>query len=442
MKRIVKNLVTILLSVITLLIIFIAPSAIYADISKIVFASYVGEGNSEIYIMNADGSGQTRLTNNTSDDKEPSFSANGTKIAFVSNRDGNEEIYIMNSDGSGQTRLTNNNANDNLPSLSHDGSKIAFCSNRSGSWEIYIMNADGTNVVRLTNDSYTDYAPSFSPDGSKIAFVSSRSGGFYEIYIMNVNGTNVVRLTNNSYIENYPSLSPDGSKIAFCSNRYDSNFELFIMNADGSGQTRLTNNSGFDGNPSFSPDGSKIAFTSYRTSNRDIYLMNADGSGLERITTNTAPDDDPSFSFPVYVPPAPDAASSAINFNEKSLSEYGKTPQDFIIFLYNRILEREPDEAGYDEWVIAADKYSLSSAELVMRFISSTECQEDISGYSNEQFVIFLYKSLFNRAPDNQGFDGWILNMNEGMTREDVIKNFCSSPEFKEISIYFDFGDV
>ncbi len=302
------------------------------------------------------------------------------------------------------------------------------------------MNINGTNVVRLTNDSYTDDAPSFSPDGLKIAFVSSRGGSFYEIYIMNINGTNVVRLTNNSYIENYPSFSPDGSKIAFCSNRYDSNFELFIMDADGSGQTRLTNNSGFDGNPSFSPDGLKIAFTSYRTNNRDIYLMNADGSGLERITTNAASDDDPSFSFPVYVFSA--ANSVEINFNEKSLSEYGKTPQDFIRFLYNRLLGREPDEAGYDEWIIAADKYSLGATELVVRFISSTECQEDISEYSNEQFIIFLYKSLFNRASDSQGFENWLLNMNEGMTREDVIRNFCSSPEFKEIATCFGFGDV
>ena len=82
--------------------------------------------------MNADGSNQTRLTNNTADDYFPSFSGDGSKIAFVSDRDGGDEIYVMNADGSNQTRLTNNTADDFNPSFSGDGSKIAFVSDRDG----------------------------------------------------------------------------------------------------------------------------------------------------------------------------------------------------------------------------------------------------------------------------------------------------------------------
>ena len=98
------------------------------------------------------------------------------KIAFCSNRDSNNEIYVMNADGSNQTRMTNNPAIDNGPSFSRDGSKIAFFSDRDGNQEIYVMNADGSNQTRLTNNPAIDYYPSFSPDGSKIAFVSNRDG--------------------------------------------------------------------------------------------------------------------------------------------------------------------------------------------------------------------------------------------------------------------------
>ena len=88
------------------------------------------------------------------------FGVNG-KIAFTSNRDGNHEIYIMNSDGSGQTRLTSNSATERYPAWSPDGTKIAFISNQDGNWEIYIMNADGSSQLNLTNNSASDQYPAW-----------------------------------------------------------------------------------------------------------------------------------------------------------------------------------------------------------------------------------------------------------------------------------------
>jgi dipeptidyl aminopeptidase/acylaminoacyl peptidase len=84
-------------------------------------------------------------------------------IAFQSNRDKNLEIYVMNADGSSQTNLTNNPAGDTEPAWSPDGSKIAFASDRSDNWEIYVMNADGTAQTNLTNNSAPDYDPAWSP---------------------------------------------------------------------------------------------------------------------------------------------------------------------------------------------------------------------------------------------------------------------------------------
>ena len=82
----------------------------------------------------------TRLTNNSSYDYSPFWSPDGTKIAFTSERDGNAEIYIMNSDGTKQTRLTNTfDIDEWATSWSSDGSKIAFESDRDGNWQIFVM---------------------------------------------------------------------------------------------------------------------------------------------------------------------------------------------------------------------------------------------------------------------------------------------------------------
>jgi TolB protein len=179
------------------------------------------------------------------------------KIAFMSHRDGNPEIYVMDADGSDQTRLTNDLAEDKEPSFSPDGTKIAFISRRDGTPEIYVMNADGSDQTRLTDDLDEDVRnPSFSADGTKIAFSTARDrDGYYEVYVMDADGSDQTRLTNDPSSDSEPSFSTDGTKIAFTSAR-DRQFEIYVMNADGSDQTRLTTSSGGDFGPSFggSPD--------------------------------------------------------------------------------------------------------------------------------------------------------------------------------------------
>ena len=267
--------------------------------SRIVFHSN-RDGNFEIYAMNADGTGLTRLTNHPGNDTHAALSPDGSRIAFASRRDGNSEIYVMNADGTGVTRLTNHSADDVEPAFSSDGSRIAFASNRDGNYEIYVMSVDGTNVTRLSNNPASDRSPSFSPDGTKIVFESARDGSVDEIYMMGADGTGVTRLTNHPAADLAPRYSPDGRKIAFMSLRHappfvpggplpSLYFQVYLMSADGTGVTRLTNTTVSEGIPVFSPDGLKIMFTSEtgRTS-AEIFLMNVDGTSRTRLTNFSA----------------------------------------------------------------------------------------------------------------------------------------------------------
>ena len=261
--------------------------------SKIAFESR-RDGNAEIYVMNADGSAQTRLTDDPATDAVPALSPDGSKIAFMSVRDGNQEIYVMNADGSAETRLTDNEEQDTDPTFSPDGSKIVFWSSRDGNAEIYVMDATpGATATRLTNDAASDFRPTFSPDGSKIAWESYRDGNNAELYLMNADGSAQTRLTNNPLDDAQADFSPDGSKLVFW-RRLATTSEIYVMDATpGAAATRLTKNQS-DTAPVFSPDGSRLAFARLRGTEVDIHTMKAaPGSKAKRLTTigdNREPD--------------------------------------------------------------------------------------------------------------------------------------------------------
>jgi Tol biopolymer transport system component len=264
-------------------------------------------GNPEIYVMNANGTGVTRLTRNSATDGQPAWSPDGKKIAFVSNRAGNDEIYVMNADGTGVSRLTNNSASDEAPAWSPSGTKIAFQTNRDGHFEIYVMNANGGGVTRLTKNlphvcifgapcPSLEKAPTWSPDGTKIAFLHKYnpiSGGIFSVDIMNANGLDVTMGASALHATRV-AWSPSGTKIAFDPD-FNGDYEIDLMNVTSFAVTQLTNNAVTDSHPTWSPDGSKIAFQSDRAGNFEIYAMTATGTGVTRLTNNTAVDGQPTW---------------------------------------------------------------------------------------------------------------------------------------------------
>jgi Tol biopolymer transport system component len=264
------------------------PPVVHATDGKIAFQSG-RDGNNEIYLINADGTNPTRVTNNPASDSQPALSPDGARIAFTSNRDGNNEIYVMNVDGTGLTRLTNNPASDSQPVFSPDGTVIAFTSTRDGRNQIYMMNAvTGAGPTNLSNNAASDDQPAFSRNG-RIGFVRFQNAA-RNIFIMNSNGTGQTNLTNNTASNGGPVFGPDG-RIAFHSDR-DGNNEIYLMNSNGTGLTRLTNNPANDQRPAFSPDGTKIIFTTDRSGNQEIDITNTNGtSDALNLTNNPAADD-------------------------------------------------------------------------------------------------------------------------------------------------------
>jgi len=268
---------------------------------KIAFTSD-RDGNPEIYLMNADGTNQTRLTNNSIVDDHPMWSPDGTKLAFVSQRTtGGFAISQMKPDGRDRVEITPLNQFVNTPpsgvfgfsmSWSPDGRKIAFQDPRYN--DIFVVDVETGVRQNLTNDGggqthLYDYHPAWSPDGSTILYATPLHNGLCpNLWLMNPDGTNR-RLLSAGFCPAYsPSWSPDGENIVFVQlNGEWVESELRIANSDG------TNVRIFDGGfpdlnnrdyPRWSPDGRKIAFNLAEPSGIDIYKRNVDGTGYQQLT--------------------------------------------------------------------------------------------------------------------------------------------------------------
>jgi TolB protein len=270
------------------------------DGRKLAFVSQ-RDGNSEIYVMNADGSAQENLTRQPASDSHPSWSRDGQKLAFVSRRDGNSEIYVMNADGSGLRNLTRTASHDLDPAWSPDGRAIAFVQRKCWAPQrdircrlyetyLYVVNADGSGLRRLTTQPAHLFNPSWSADGKTI-----RYGG----YLVNADGSGRKKLPGNVPLAG--AWSPDGQRIAGvqvprspAALRTPTKLGLFVMNADGSNARRVARNA-TTGVLAWSPDGLQIAFRRYdgppgsgSPGPSDLFVVNADGSGLRRLTHGAA----------------------------------------------------------------------------------------------------------------------------------------------------------
>ena len=223
----------------------------------------------DVWTIDADGTHLTRLTHRPGPDFDPSWSPDGKQIAYRSERRGEPKIWIMNADGTGQRRLTEGLS----PAWSPDGSLIAF-SGRAG---LSVIRPDGTDFRVLPHTEGGEY-PSWSPDGSRIAFNSNLTGD-HVMYIARADGSKVVDLSRVG--EGWQvDWSPDGRSILFTSHRDrpDNYTDIYVMRPDGSGVRRLTHDRSYT--PAWSPDGSHIV-----ASAPGLLIMDADGREVRALPT-------------------------------------------------------------------------------------------------------------------------------------------------------------
>ena len=180
----------------------------------------------------------------------PAFSPDGRRIAFNSNRDNNNDLYVVNVDGTGLRRLTNNPAIDTSPTWSPNGQQVAFTSDRTGTPQIYVIGADGTGLRRLTYESYCD-RPTWSPPPFNEIAYSSRTGPGHDIKVLDLATNEVRQLTFGLGSNESPAYSPNGRHIAFMSTRGSGRKQIYTIGRDGNGLRRITS-SGNNEMPSWS----------------------------------------------------------------------------------------------------------------------------------------------------------------------------------------------
>lgn len=232
-----------------------------------------------------------RKTFDLSLDSAPTWSPDGTQLAFQTRRTGSWDIALIGLDCSVDgpaVPLVLHDRHVEWPAWSPDGSLLAFTASEDGEGDIMIVPAAGGQTQPIATGLGTVGHPCWSPDGTQIAFAAD-SGQGGDIWIVPATGGEATRLTTHPAVDWYPTWSPDGTTIAFHSDR-DGNWDIFAVPVGGGVTVKVTDGNGDNISPRFSPDGSHLAFCTNRDGNWDVWLIAAGGGNPEALTIDPGQD--------------------------------------------------------------------------------------------------------------------------------------------------------
>ena len=225
--------------------------------------------------------------------RSPSWSPDGTWMAFESDTASFRDIYRMDANGGGLRRLTSNPEGNFEPAISPDGRWIAFVSSRDGDSEVYVMRADGGEPRRLTAFYRDDWAPRWAPDGRTLAFLSNREGRD-RVYLVAPDGTSLRPLgaagADTAVAEGEPAWSPDGARIAVTLHTRGKGSRLAVVDPATGRSTVLSAADEVASMPAWSPDGRHLAYVSEREGEADIRIVRADGTAAATVVRSPGAD--------------------------------------------------------------------------------------------------------------------------------------------------------